>query len=256
MSAAAARAIASRACVPASKTALLIHGAGGGGWEYDMWKSVFHDAHGWSTIAHDLEPSPSGLAATTLSDYVAQVVRWPESSKPAGRSTTDAGLVLVGASMGGAIALHAASALSPLPSAVVLINPVVPRPWAQPTRHGSRPLPDVLRWAGSSLESTASSLYDSTPEVQRWACERWRDESGAVMRELYSGYAARRPSCPTLFVVSLDDQDVPPDQQLEWAAAWEASTLTYPGMSHVGPLLGTAASDVARAVAEWVETTI
>ena len=76
------------------------------------------------------------------------------------------------------------------------------------------------------------------------------------MRELYSGYAARRPSCPTLFVVSLDDQDVPPDQQLEWAAAWEASTLTYPGMSHVGPLLGTAASDVAHAVAEWVETTI
>ena len=223
-----------------------------------MWRPVLCDANGWSTVAHDLEPSPQGLAATSLSDYVAQVVRWPETRSAESRAAdahSPPSLVLVGASMGGAIALHAASALSPSPSAVVLINPVVPRPWAQPTRT-SRALPDVLRWAGSSLESTASSLYDSTPEVQRWACERWRDESGAVMRELYSGYTARRPSCPTLFVVSLADQDVPPDQQLAWAAAWEASTLTYPGMSHVGPLLGTAAPEVARSVAEWVETAV
>ena len=56
-------------------------------------------------------------------------------------------------------------------------------------------VPDVLRWAGSSLGRTVRAMPDSTPDVQRWACSRWRDEAGGVMRELRGGYAARQPAC-------------------------------------------------------------
>ena len=233
----------------AAKVALLVHGAGGGAWEYDLWHSTFAQ-HNWRPVARNLDPVSNGdLASTTLSDYELQVRRWAADEASSGTAR----LSLVGASMGGAVVLRAAPTISP--AAIVLINPVVPQPWAQQPSQSSKPVPDVLRWAGSSLERTAAALHDSTPEIQRWACERWRDESGAVMRELYSGYTVDRPRCPVLFVVSLSDRDVPPEQQLEWAAAWGAETLTYSSMSHVGPLLGTLAPEVASAVAQWLERT-
>tara|TARA_B100000795_G_scaffold151311_1_gene113361 strand:- start:110 stop:490 length:381 start_codon:yes stop_codon:yes gene_type:complete len=114
-------------------------------------------------------------------------------------------------------------------------------------------VPDVLRWAGSSLERTARAMPDATPEVQRWACAQWRDESGAVMRALRGGYEASKPDCRCLFVISAEDTDVPPAEQRAWAAAWGADTLELPGASHVGPLLGRAAPEVARRVVGWLD---
>ena len=52
-------------------TALLVHGAGGGGWEFDLWREAFTSKR-WRFVAPDLEPGRSGLAATTFADYVAQ----------------------------------------------------------------------------------------------------------------------------------------------------------------------------------------
>ena len=245
-----ARALASLATTSAKqaqgKAALLVHGAGGGGWEYDLWRDAF-ERRGWRVVARDLEPGASGLAATSADDYVAQLAQW---LPPAERSSE---LVIVGASMGGALALHAAAALRP--TAVVPVNSVVPRPWAHPatTTTTTKPVPDVLRWAGSSLERTARAMPDATPEVQRWACARWRDESGAVMRALRGGYEASKPDCRCLFVISAEDTDVPPAEQRAWAAAWGADTLELPGASHVGPLLGRAAPEVARRVVGWLD---
>ncbi|HEY4556436.1 MAG TPA: hypothetical protein VIG68_08390, partial [Lysobacter sp.] len=51
---------------------LLVHGAGGGGWEWAIWQRVF-DARGWTSAAPDLQPAAAGLAATGLDDYLAQV---------------------------------------------------------------------------------------------------------------------------------------------------------------------------------------
>ena len=242
-----ARALASLATTCAKqaqgKAALLVHGAGGGGWEYDLWRDAF-ERRGWRVVARDLEPGASGLAATSADDYVAQLAQW---LPPAERSSE---LVIVGASMGGALALRAAAALRP--TAVVLVNSVVPRPWAHPATT-TKPVPDVLRWAGSSLERTARAMPDATPEVQRWACAQWRDESGAVMRALRGGYEASKPDCRCLFVISAEDTDVPPAEQRAWAAAWGADTLELPGASHVGPLLGRAAPEVARRVVGWLD---
>jgi pimeloyl-ACP methyl ester carboxylesterase len=36
--------------------AVMIHGAGGGGWEWDAWRPVFEHG-GWDVIAADLMPS-------------------------------------------------------------------------------------------------------------------------------------------------------------------------------------------------------
>ena len=222
-----ARALASLATASAKqaqgKAALLVHGAGGGGWEYDLWRDAF-ERRGWRVVARDLEPGASGLAATSADDYVAQLAQW---LPPAERSSE---LVIVGASMGGALALRAAATL----------------------RRSKPAVPDVLRWAGSSLERTARAMPDATPEVQRWACAQWRDESGAVMRALRGGYEASKPDCRCLFVISAEDTDVPPAEQRAWAAAWGAAALELPGASHVGPLFGRAAPEVARRVVGWL----
>lgn len=241
-----------------TKTALCVHGAGGGGWEFDLWRDPFTDKN-WNCVAPDLQPvADGGLAATTLNDYIQQVRDWYDEHAPQ---------VLIGASMGGALAVLAACQLE-TPPPLVLVNSVIPRPWARCGRKEG-PVPDVLRWKGSSLASTERALPDSTVEVQRWACSQWRDEAGAVMRALQpttssaagTMRSSRHPTwdalpsarSPVLFIIGEDDRDCPPDAQLAWAEAWEAEARLYPSMSHVGPLLGTAAPAVASHVLDWLE---
>ena len=110
----------------------MIHGAGGGGWEWDFWRETF-EQRDWEVLAHDLEPSSKGLAETRLRDYVEQVVAW---------TAADDRLLLVGASMGGAIALLAAEQLRP--NGVVLVNSVVPAAVTSATE-GRHALPGRFR---------------------------------------------------------------------------------------------------------------
>ena len=48
------------------------------------------------------------------------------------------------------------------------------------------------------------------------------------------------------------DNTIPPGDQQSLAHLLRAHTLKYEGMSHVGPLLATRASEVARDVIEWL----
>ena len=50
------------------RAVVFVHGAGGGGWEWDAWARVFA-AEGWRVFAPDLQPAAEGLAATRLDDY-------------------------------------------------------------------------------------------------------------------------------------------------------------------------------------------
>src|SRR5262245_19744566 len=88
--------------LPPKPVAVMIHGAGGGGWEYRFWRPVFEKA-GYRVIAPDLMPAKGGLAKTIFQDYVDQVVK-AGGNHPA---------VLVGASMGGVLVLKAAEKLEP-----------------------------------------------------------------------------------------------------------------------------------------------
>lgn len=222
----------------AIRRAVLVHGAGGGGWEWNVWRRVFAavavDVH-----APDLQPVAAGLAATGFDDYAAQV-RAALEAVPGPRA-------LVGASLGGLLALACADAAD----ALVLVNPLPPAPWAD--RLPVRDWPDSVPWRRNArLASTRRALPDSDDATALFAFRRWRDESGAVLRHAHAGLVLDAPACPTLCIASSQDEDVPPDLTAELARAWDADLLRVASTGHVGPLLGRDAAAVAMQAAAWL----
>lgn len=222
----------------AKPVALMIHGAGGGGWEWRFWQEEFEKA-GWTVLAPDLQPAANGLAKTTVEDYVEQVRK---------QAPANGKFILIGASMGGILVLKAAETLRP--TALILVNSVPPKgvEWTPK----ETPIPDVIPWANGPLQDTREALWDSDEEVILWAHERWRDESGAVVRALRAGIEVRKPSCPVLVIASDKDTDIPPDVSQRLAAWAGADFVEYREMSHVGPLLGRRARQVAQHTLGWL----
>jgi pimeloyl-ACP methyl ester carboxylesterase len=219
-------------------TVVMIHGAGGGGWEYDKWKPTFQRA-GWVVIAKDLLPTKGKYEQTQFQDYVNQVVA---SAPKTGK------LIYIGASMGGILALKA-NEKRPA-DAVILINSVAPKGVA--SMKIGEPLPSVVRWANGPLKDTEDSMPDSDRKTILWAWKLWRNESGAVMNAIRAGIEARKPKCPTLVMIGENDTDVSPEKSRLLAKWAGADVETYRGMSHVGPLLSTAAEHVANDALVWL----
>ncbi len=220
-----------------SATIVAIHGAGGGGWEYTKWAPVF-TAAGYRFIANDLLPTHGYLAATTFDHYVEQVKAW---------LPTDGPLILVGASMGGILALKVAEIIQP--AALVLVNSVLPAGVGVP--RPAKMYPPIIEWANGSLDETTTALFDSDEATIAWAWPLWRDESGAVLQEIASGISVQPPSCPTLVLLGTGDTDIPYQSGLALAAWASADVHLYHGMSHVGPLLSRRAEGVAQMVVTW-----
>ena len=220
------------------RNALLIHGAGAGGWEWNVWRDVF-EAGGIATAAPDLQPSQDGLAATRLDDYVTQMAQ-ALAALPRPRAA-------VGASLGGLIALKIARDAD----ALVLVNPLPPAPWhAQLPR---REWPDTVPWRRDArLDATRRALPDADPASALYAFRRWRDESGAVMREAQAGVEAAFDPVPTLCIASRNDADVPAAATRALAARLGADVWELADASHAGPLLGREAARVAARAAGWL----
>lgn len=217
--------------------ALLVHGAGGGGWEWDAWCRVLR-AHGIACHAPDLAPSRGGLESTRLADYIGQV-RDALESLPRPRA-------VIGASLGGLLAIAAGDAAD----ALVLVNPVPPAPWAAALP--SRAWPDVVPWHREArFDSTRRALDDADEATRLHAFRRWRDESGAVLREAQAGVALAVPACGILCIASNADADVPADITGDLAATWKADCLRVDA-GHVGALLGRDAAAIARHAAGWL----
>ncbi|MEZ4657724.1 MAG: alpha/beta fold hydrolase [Caldilineaceae bacterium] len=216
---------------------ICIHGAGGGGWEFAKWQPIF-TAAGYQVIANDLEPAVGGLAATTFDDYRQQVINWAPEQAP---------VILVGASLGGILALQAAETVNP--AALVLVNSVPPIGVGFPLT--GKTYPSIVRWANGPIEDTRAALFDSDEATIQWAWPRWRDESGVVLNQITAGIPAQPPACPTLVVLGDQDTDVPYQTGLALAAWTGADVLLYHGMSHVGPLLSRRAAEVADTVKQW-----
>jgi pimeloyl-ACP methyl ester carboxylesterase len=217
--------------------AVMIHGAGGGGWEYRSWRPVFEKA-GYRVVAPDLMPAKGGLAKTTLEDYVAQIVK-ASGPRPA---------VLIGASMGGVLVLKAAEKLKP--KAVVLVCSTSPAGVGE--RKPAKPYPEIIRWAGGPYADTVASMPDGDEGTRRFAHPRWRDESGAVLNAITQGVTTSKPKCPVLVVIPETDDTIAPAEQQKLATWAKADTLRYAGMSHVGPLLSRRGAEVAAAVVGWL----
>ena len=220
------------------RSALLVHGGGGGGWEWNVWKGVFEAAR-LRVAAPDLQAAPQGLAATGFEDYAAQV-RAALDALPRPRA-------LVGASLGGLLAMRCAGGAD----ALALVNPMPPAPWhAQLPR---REWPDVVPWQRDArLTGTQRALPDADEATALFAFRHWRDESGRAMREAQAGIEVARPACPVLCVASMVDDDVPPALTAALATAWAASLLRATAVSHVGPLLGRNAAGCAEQVLAWL----
>lgn len=223
----------------AKPLAIMVHGAGGGGWEYKFWKPVFEEA-GYRVVAPDLQPVAGGLASTKLSDYVDQIVR-------AAGATPD---VLVGASMGGVLVLKAAERLKP--KTLVLVCSTLPAGVPSGSAKKAK-YPAVVRWAGGPYKDTVDSMPDSDEPTRRFSHPRWRDESGEVLNEIAQGVTVAKPRCRVLSVIPEGDDTISPRDQISLARWAGADILAYNGMSHVGPLLSTRSSEVAQQVVEWLK---
>lgn len=221
-------------------TVVMIHGAGGGGWEYDFWKPQFTHA-GYKVVAPDLTPSGGGLAKTTYADYEAQVIGWAKTAKRP--------LIVVGASMGGALAQSTAKDLKP--DAMVLVDSVAPKGVGE--RRASQDIPEIVRWANGPIQDTRDAMPDSDEKTIQWAWKKWRDESGAVMRTLTEGIKAAAPDCPVLTVWGENDTDIPVETGVAIAKVYHADMKVYSKTSHVGPLLGTRSQEIASDVLRWIE---
>ena len=216
--------------------AVLVHGAGGGAWEWNLWRGVLA-ARGISAATPDLQPASAGLVATGLDDYVTQV-HAALVAMPRPRA-------LFGASLGGLLALRCADAAD----ALVLINPLPPAPWcdALPPRADA----DVVPWRQTArLAGTRRALPDSDDGTALFAFRHWRDESGRVLRDVRT-VAIAPPTVPLLCIASVDDEDVPATTTEALAAAWSGEYWRVPG-GHVSPLLGRQAPALAARVADWL----
>ncbi len=224
---------------PDAPAVLFLHGAGGGGWEWNVWRRVF-EAEDFAVSAPDLMPLASGLSQTRLADYSRQV-RDAALALPTPR-------VLVGASLGGLLALLNAD----LADALLLVNPLPPLPWTS-RLPASAPYPDVIPWRqAATLAGTRRSLFDADEASSLFAFRHWRDESGAVMNEACAGVATVLPECPVLVMVSGRDDNVPAALSLALAQDLRADVIRLPHASHVGPLLGRQAAAAALQAVAWL----
>ena len=223
---------------PPIRHALLVHGAGAGGWEWNLWREVLH-ARGFITLAPDLQPAAGGLAATSLDDYRDQV--------RAALAGVPRPCALIGASLGGLLAMLCADRAD----ALVLINPLPPAPWA--AQLPPREWPELVPWRRDArLASTRRAMPDADEAAALYALRRWRDESGRVLRQAYAGVEAPAPAGPVLCLASERDQDVAARTTAQFAHALGATLWRYPHGSHVGPLLGRDAARTAAAAADWL----
>lgn len=219
--------------------ALAVHGAGAGGWEWLIWQRLWQ-ALGARFQAPDLQPARAGLARTSLADYCAQIAE---------QAQTGTAPVLLGASLGGLVALEVATRMA-VP-ALILVNPLPPagiasRPRAREYRG------DIVPWGRqASLDGTRRALPDADDAAALYALRRWRDESAAVLIEA-GQHACALPGCPVLVIAGADDTDIAPAASQALALRLGADFRCLEACSHVGPLLGRRAAAIAEDAAGWL----
>jgi pimeloyl-ACP methyl ester carboxylesterase len=162
-------------------TVIMIHGAGSGGWEYDRWKPIFTDA-GYGVIAHDLLSAAAGLPATTFDDYCQQARACVPSQQR---------VVLIGASIGGLLALKVAEVIKP--AALVLVNSVPPAGDGAPlTDKSYPPIFCQQKWALKQAPIFVSTIPLSYSTITRSLALRPKT-SGEYISSALAGGTTKSP---------------------------------------------------------------
>lgn len=241
--ASAASAASAASMAPATPRVLMLHGAGGGGWEWAAWARVFA-AEGWTVAAPDVPAADADPAGMALADERALALAAAHALGP--------GALLVGASLGGLHAMAIADAAGA--SGLVLVNPIPPAgvPGAD-WPPAPRTWPARVPWGRDArLAGTRRALPGADEAAALHAFRRWRDASGRALAEAAAGLPVARPACPVLVLASRADADVPAAASAALALAWGADLQWLDG-GHVDPLLGRDAPRVAALAAAWAD---
>jgi pimeloyl-ACP methyl ester carboxylesterase len=217
--------------------ALMVHGAGGGAWEWRIWQRVF-EASGISTATVELMPNGT-LAQTRYPDYLAQLQQAWQSSQAN---------ILVGASLGGLLAAELASQAPSNLEALILAAPVPPTGLARNVTG------DLKRWAhGLQLANTIAALPDADPASQVFAHQHWRDESALVLNSAYAGREFSMLKFPTLMFIAERDQDIDEGALRAWVVRERMDVHYMRECSHAGLLLGRHGARAATLAVAWLQ---
>lgn len=223
--------------------ALLLHGAGGGAWEWDLWVPVLRAAgitpHAID-LPHAVAPHPTGW-----DDAVACVHAALDGlPRPGGPR------VIVGASLGGLLAAACAQRVD----AIVLLNPMPPVPWSSALAPSASGADGMHPWqTHARLASTRRAVPDADPATALAAFRRWRDCPGRLLHDART-IAIPRVDRPGLMLVSDHDNTVPPTAMRAWAGDWGMQVESASDASHAGVLLGRDAPALAARVVHWIQT--
>jgi pimeloyl-ACP methyl ester carboxylesterase len=221
----------------------MVHGAGGGGWEWSRWRAVF-EAQGWQVDAPDLQACTAGLEATGLADYLDQLQAHCAKAPPS---------ALVGASLGGLLCLSLAESQPGVP--LLLVNPLPPLPEAAALPERPR-YPARVPWSSAArYAATHEAMAEAACSARLFAFRRWRDESGRVLNDARRGWTVAVPASPCLLIASQHDGDTPIELSAALALRLRASLLRLPG-GHLAPLLGDLAHQAAGHAVAWLNTVL
>lgn len=220
----------------------MVHGAGGGAWEWLIWQRVF-SAAGVQSHAFDLMPN-GALEKTHYTDYVTQVRRQIQEYEPS---------VLIGASLGGLLAAEALVGEQIINQASTVRALILAAPMLKTGVAGTEIAAPLKRWAhASEFSKTARALPDADSASIAFAHARWRDESASVLNSAYAGRDFPIAKRAGLMLIAEQDQDVPEAGLRTWAFSEQMDVHRVRGASHAGLLLGGFAAATAELALRWV----
>lgn len=250
---------------------VLVHGAGGGSWEWKLWLD-HHNRQGQHKYPYlslypcHLEVFKYGRTYDTISteDYTLQIVEFIAGLHV---DWNDGGnrLVLVGASMGGVLITQACDSLQQRPYAMIFVCTMLPLLEPFETRgpdvynFTSSIFPNRIPYESSSLQSTVDAMPGCDPGLCEYVHRQWRDESGLILNALYQGVLWRsfqqmRMSKTSRYLVVIpgDDEYVSSQVQLLFAQRIGAKYKIFPKLLHMGPLFSPQTREIADFVFNWL----
>ena len=219
----------------------MVHGAGGGAWEWLIWQRVF-SAAGIHTHAFDLMPNGL-LEKTHYADYLTQVRRQIAEFEPS---------VLIGVSLGGLLAAEALVGEQITNQASKVRALILAAPMLKAGVAGTVVAVPIKRWAHApELSKTARALPDADSASIAFAHQRWRDESASVLNSAYAGRDFPVTKRGALVLIAEHDRDVPEAGLRTWAYSEQMDVQVVRGASHAGLLLGRSAAATAELALRW-----
>ena len=210
---------------------VAVHGAGGGGWEYYKWKEYImkynNDNNTNITFeAIDLLPVNNEYEITTFNDYVNQIIESYNSYNNNNTNNNEYNEVyLIGASMGGCLIAKAAEKIKP--TGCIYVCTTIPIfKGLTPIYHNIQHIyPSRIKWKDSPLQDTIDAIPDADINTQIIACQKFKDESGNVLNEIFKGVECEKVTEYNCILVPMNDNTISPSLQIQFGKSINAGII-------------------------------